>query len=370
MKTEFGPNHPLAVKVWAKDLASEAMRRTWLNRFMGPSEDNIVQVKTELKRSAGSVIASGLKLQLIGDGILGDATLEGNEEALQFADDQILIDQLRHATRVKGRMTEQRVPYNLRRESRDSLADWWARRWDTIGALHLTGYTPANTTPALTGGNTILAPSANRIIRPNGKTTDQSLDSADVFDLRLLDLAKIMAEQSRLDGDLLGAAQPIRPVRVDGNDYYVAFLHDFQVHDLRQSQWWTEIQLAAMQGGDVRDNPIFSGALGVYNGIILHKWSRLPQGVHSTTGAPVPNTRRAVLAGAQALSVAFGSDNSETRFTWVEEMFDYGNQFGVSAGSIFGMKKNRFIPSDRVGAAEDFGAVVISTWAENPVPAA
>ncbi|UNY40284.1 major capsid protein [Paracoccus phage vB_PmaP_KLEP18-1] len=369
MKTEFGPNHPLAVRVWAKDLAREAMTRTWLNRFMGESEDSLVQVKTELRKGAGDQITAGLKMQLLGDGILGDATLEGNEEALQFADDAIRIDQLRHATRTKGRMTEQRVPYNLRRESRDSLADWWARRWDLIGALHMTGYTPANADPGLTGANTILAPSSGRIIRAGGRATDEALTSADVFTLTLLDLAKVQAKKSRLDAGNGNLLMPIRPIRVDGKDYYVAFLHDYQVHDLRQSQWWTEIQLAAMQGGDVRDNPIFSGALGVYNGIVLHEWSRLPNGVNSTTGAAVPNTKRAVLAGAQALSVAFGSENSETRFTWVEEMFDYGNQFGVAAGSIFGMKKNRFTPSDRSTTGQDFGTIVISTYAADPVPA-
>lgn len=69
------------------------------------------------------------------------------------------------------------------------------------------------------------------------------------------------------------------------------------------------------------------------------------------------------------MTVAFGSSNSATRYTWNEEMFDYGNQFGVSAGAIFGMKKNRFIPSDRSSTGEDFGTVVISTYAADPVPA-
>lgn len=366
-KTEFGVNAPLAVKLWSKDLANEAMRRTFFGKFMSEGEDSVFQ-KDRTEKGAGDQITSGLVMQLVGDGILGDATLEGNEEALQFADDAVRIDQLRHASRTKGRMTEQRVPYDLRRKSRDALADWWARKFDVIAANHLTGYTPANADPGNTGANTILAPSPSRIIRPNGKTTDQSLVAGDEFTLNLLDLAKIQAEKSRLDAGT-GTAMPIRPISVDGEDMYVAFLHDYQVHNLRNSTWWTEIQLAAMQGGDVRDNPIFSGALGVYNGIVLHKWSRLPNGVHSTTGAPVPNTRRAVLVGAQAMTVAFGSSNSATRYTWNEEMFDYGNQFGVSAGAIFGMKKNRFIPSDRSSTGEDFGTVVISTYAADPVPA-
>ena len=134
-KTEFGVNHPLAVKLYSKKLATEAIRRTFFGKFMGTGKSSIVQELTDLKKSAGDQITCGLRVQLQGDGVQGDATLEGNEEALQFYDDKIIVDQLRHATRVKGKMTEQRVPYNLRDESYDGLADWWANRMDQMVPL-------------------------------------------------------------------------------------------------------------------------------------------------------------------------------------------------------------------------------------------
>ena len=145
------------------------------------------------------------------------------------------------------------------------------------------------------------------------------------------------------------------------------FLHDYQVHDLRTntaSGQWLDIQKAAMQGGDVRDNPIFTGALGIYNGVVLHKASRVTTGVNSSTGAAITTARRAVLCGAQAVCIAFGSGNGATRYTWNEEMFDYGNQFGVAAGSIFGLKKTKYVPENNSSTnAEDFGTVVVSTYA-------
>src|SRR5258708_36456997 len=55
--------------------------------------------------------------------------------------------------------------------------------------------------------------------------------------------------------------------------------------------------------------------------------------------AAVTNVRRSVFCGAQAAMMAFGRDSGPEKFTWVEELFDYGNQLGVSAGLIFGMKK-------------------------------
>lgn len=368
-QTTFGVGHPLAVSVWSKDLAAEAFRKTFIGKFIGDTEDALIYEKTDLKKSAGDNITCGLNVQLQGDGISGDATLEGNEEALQFYDDNLRIDQLRHATRIKGRMTEQRVPYDLRRVSRDRLSDWWATRMDVAFFNHICGNT-AVTNTIFTGSNSTIAPSANRIIRAGNHANDQSLTASDRFDLTYIDVARNYAETASIANN---TGPLIRPIKYEGSDYYVMFLHDDQVFDLRTNTstgQWQDIQKAALMGGDVSGSPIFSGALGIHNGVILHKAARVTQGVHSTAGTAVANTRRAVLCGAQAAAIAFGSENGATRFTWVEEMFDYGNQFGVSAGCIWGLKKTKYIPADNSATnAEDFGTIVVSTFASRPVAA-
>jgi N4-gp56 family major capsid protein len=367
-KTEFGVNHPLAVKVWSKSLTSEAYRRTFIGKFIGQGEDSLIQEKVDLKKSAGDQITVGLNVQLTGAGVQGDATLEGNEEALSFYDDSLLVNQLRHATRTKGRMTEQRVPYNLRKVSKDRLADWFGQRMDVAFFNQICGNTAQSNT-LYTGNNATIAPSTNRIIRAGNQSNDQSLTSADTFTLELIDIARQRAETASTDAS---TGPLVRPLRMEGNDHYVMFLHDYQVHDLRTNTstgQWLDIQRAAMQGGDVTKNPIFTGALGMYNGVILHKASRVTQGVNSSTGAADTTSRRAVLCGAQAATIAFGSSNGATRYTWVEEMFDYGNQLGVAAGSIFGLKKTKFIPADDSSTnAEDFGTVVVSTYATAATP--
>lgn len=367
-ETDFGVNHPLAVKLFSKQLATEAYRRTFIGKFIGEGEDSLIQEHVDLKKSAGDQITCGLNVQLQGDGIQGDATLEGNEEALEFYDDAIVVNQLRHATRTRGRMTEQRVPYNLRATSRDRLADWWAQRMDTSFFNQVCGNT-AETDTKFTGNNATIAPSTNRKLVAGGQSNDEDLTSADTFTLELIDIARQRAETASVTAD---TGPLVRPIRIEGNDHYAMFLHDYQVHSLRTNTstgQWLDVQRAAMQGGDVTKNPIFTGALGVYNGVVLHKASRVTQGVHSSTGAAVANTRRAVLCGAQAAMIAFGSENGATRYTWVEEGFDYKNKLGVAAGSIFGLKKTKFIPSDDSSTnAEDFGAVVVSTYAAAATP--
>lgn len=369
-QTNFGPNHPLAVKVWSKKLAVEARRRTYFSKFVGTKASSLIMEKTELKKSAGDQITCGLRVQMTGDGVVGDGTLEGNEEALQFYDDSIIIDQLRHAGRSKGKMSEQRIPYNIRQENMDGIADWWARRNDTALFNHLCGNT-AETRAAYIGHNTVTAPTANRILRAGNQANDESLISTNTFKLQHIDVAKQKAITANTTD---GTGPVIRPIRMNGLDWYVMFLHDYQVTDLRtdvnsNGLDWQDLQIAAMQGGDIKDNPIFTGALGAYNGVILHETPYVTNGVSSADGTAVANTKRAVLCGAQAAMCAYGGDSGPSSFSWKEELFDYQNQLGVSGGSIYGIKKCVYTPEDDSSTnAEDFGTVVTSTYAAPATP--
>ena len=85
--SSYGTNHPMAVKVWAKKLFVEALKQTKFSRFLGNTPSSVVQRRTELSKGPGDRITIGLRLQLAQAGIAGDATLEGNEEALALYTD-------------------------------------------------------------------------------------------------------------------------------------------------------------------------------------------------------------------------------------------------------------------------------------------
>jgi len=361
-KTEFGVNHSLSNKLWSKLLQTEAIRKTWIGKFIGSGKDALIMEKVDLRKQAGDKITCGLVIQLGGDGTQGDATLEGNEESMVYFNDSLFVDQLRHAVRVNGRMTEKRVPYNMRENARDLLSDWWAVRMDISFANQITGNL-VQTDTKYTGNQVTIAATTNRIFRPNSRATDQALVAGDEMSLELVDFAKEKAITANT-GDSTGPL--LRPIMYEGSEMYVMFMHDYQVTDLRTSTstgQWLDIQKAALQGGDISKNPIFSGALGVYNGVILHSWNRLPLGVHSTTSAAVASTRRAVMCGANAAMIGFGGDNSDTRYNWVEKKFDYDNQLGVSAGAIWGLKKSVYAPESGSTNQEDYGTMVVPTYA-------
>ncbi len=356
--TQFGVNHPLAVKLFSKKLLHEALKDTYINQFMGKGSDSIFQLNPELKE-VGDQLTYGLRMQMSGDGVQGDATLEGNEEALVFHSDSILINQLRHATRSSGKMSEQRVPYSMREEARQGLSDWFADRMDISMFNQIAGNTNQTDTK-FTGNNATVATDTSHWIYSTNDG-EASLSASSVFSLSLLDKAVVKAK-------LL--SPKMRPVKVNGENKYVCWLHPYQVYQLRASSdasgtprgQWLDIQKAAIQGGQISKNPIYTGALGEYNGVVLHESTRVPWGTAATNTAHpkaaigVTSVGRAIFAGAQSGVLCTGKQTKAgLDASWYEEMFDYGNQLGVAGGLIFGIKKSVF-------NSANFGAIVISTF--------
>jgi N4-gp56 family major capsid protein len=349
--TSFATGDALAVKLWSKKVSVEALKQTWVYKFMGKDDNSIIQVFDDTQKSAGDRIRVPLRRLLGGTGVSGDATLEGQEERISYFSDDIFINQLRHAVREGGRFSRQLVPFSVREHARLSLQDWWADRIDTWFFNQLCG-NAAQTDVRYTGMQTAIAADADHQIYAGAATTDASLSNSATykFTLTLLDVAVEKAKTLTV---------PIRPVMVGGEAKYVAFLHPYQVTDMRTNTstgQWFDIQKAAMQGGQISKNPIYTGALGEYNGVIMHSSTRIP-GFSAGTALSADHGRIAVFCGAQAMGAAFGRGHSPERYEWVEDYFDYDNQFGVAAGCIGGMKKMIFNGSD-------FATITIRTFAQ------
>ena len=351
--TSYGVNDALAVKLWAKRLFAEALKETFINDLMGTGSDSVIQIKSETNKSEGDQITIGLRAQLAGAGVQGDGTLEGNEEALTTYSDTVVIDQLRHAVRSAGKMSEQRVPFSVRNEAKLGLQDWWADRLDTWFFNQVCGYTPQTDT-RYTGNQATAAPgTSSQIWSESGTSSDADLDNVgDNMTLAVIDAAVVLAKTRTL---------PIRPATIRGRKCYAFIMHPYQVRDLRQAssgQTWMDIQRALVEGGfkSEKESPIFKGGsmVGYYNGCLLLESTRVTQGAVTTTADT--DTRRAVLLGAQAAAFAYGQKNGATEMSWVEEMFDYENQLGVSAGMIAGLNKLQF-------NGYDHGVIVASTYA-------
>jgi N4-gp56 family major capsid protein len=358
--TDFGVNDALAVKLWSRTLSLQSLDATDIKPLIGDDENSIIQHKTETSKGPGDKVTYGLQIQLQGDGFTENELAEGNGESLAIYSDSILINELGHVVGVKSENTidQQRVPFNMRAQARLGLKDWWAKRFSVSFFNVVAGNTvQANT--KYTGLQAATAPTStgNRIIRQNSYTDDASLTSNDTFTIDLIDKAKEQAISPPLDSNSLPTIPRIRPVMVDGSEKYVVYLHDYQVTSLRTntgSGQWLDITKAAYMG-DGNKSPIYSGALGEYNGCVLRRSIDLPNAV-ANAGTVVASTKRAVLLGAQAAMIGFGQKNAPAKLRWNEELFDHKRRLEVSAWSIWGLKKTLF-------NSIDFGTVVISTYA-------
>lgn len=363
--TNIPVNDALAVKLWSKVLDHEALKFTDIGRLIGKNPNSIIHQKTETQKGAGDQITFGIRMQLTGAGFTENQVAEGNGESLTMYSDSLVINELGHVVGVKSKNTidQQRVPFNLRDEAKGGLSDWYAKRYSVSFFNQMCGYT-VQTDIRYTGLNAVTAPSTTRIIRQSGRASDDLLVAGDEFTLDLVDKAKELATTT---------TPPIRPVTFSGGsmgmggrrdfnktltDRFVMYLHPYQVSAMKRNtstgQWQDLIKAAYM--GSSAAFPIYNGAIGEHNSVVLRAAFDVTNGVSAADGTAVTTVKRAVLLGGQACMMAFGQDNGPSKYRWNEELFDHKRRLEVSAWTIHGLKKTRY-------NSVDYGTIVVSTYA-------
>ena len=315
----------LIMEGWAKDTWESGLDKSFFEKFMGNSAEHIIHVKEELKKEAGDTIHIGLLMPLQGSGVFGDATLEGNEEQMIYRDFSVKIDQVRNGIRLKGKMEEKRTQLNMRKDAKVALSKWMST---TIDKTFFKKFSEN--------------PTADRIIYGGTATSENSIGTTDTFSADLIKKAKLLAQADE--------RTMVKPITVGGIDEtYVMVIDQWQAHALKKDPDWIEAQKFANVRGE--KNPIFSGNLGVYDGVVVHQCNRV---VNTPTGSGGIPLGHALFLGAQAGVFALGGSPF-----WEEDSFDYKNKFGVSFGHIFGIEKTQF-KYDGVNLT-DFGVINVLT---------
>jgi len=388
---------PIAVTLYSEMTYAQAIRYTTATKLcaVGLSKDdpsNFVQYFEETANKSGDQIKYDLIYNVFGPGIAGDNVIAGSEVPLTFDQDTLVINQLRQAILLKGMMSQQRVPFSLRDKAKNTDSNWLRQMFNyglmnqaagNVGATRLpyVGTSGADSGQFnYTGMQTPLEPSSDHQIFPGGSPDEVTVGTDPKFAFTL----DIIPDAVALMQGTLNI--PIKPVIVNDLEINgVAFLDHLMVKDLKKQYdqgQWGNIMGMAMQGGQVQGNPIFTGALGIFDNVILHQDTYLPWGDGLTsktnqvldpktkTLIPAPNSLynysyatknigRGVILGAQAIALAVGmadgTADAPLRVKWVEEPLDANNQLRVTAGMIFGFKKTQF-------GGSDYGLVEFSTF--------
>lgn len=259
-------------------------------------------------------------------------------------------------------MTRKRTLHDLRAVARKRQSEWWARVFDELFFMYLSGARGVNTEfvfpTTYTGfaNNSFTAPDSDHIIYADG-TTKGTCEVGNTMDLTEID--KAVAYATMMGGGIQEVPK-ISPINIDGEKHYVCLMNPWQVYDVRKNSstgQWLDIQKAAA-GAEGRSNPIFKGGLGMYNNVVLHEHEALIRFSDYGNGGAV-EACRALFMGTQAAVCAFGSPGSGLRFDWNEESRDNGNQAVITTATIFGIKKVTF-------NSKDFGVMAIDTAAKKP----
>jgi len=377
---------PAEVTAWSHRTFTQALRSCTGARLMAAGlnprdQTNFVQWFDELSKGPGSSVVFPLVPNPTGKGVIGDAPMAGQGTPLKPFTDKIYIDQYRKMVQLVGRMSQQRVAYSERNQAKVGLANYHKDALDISLFNQACGNT-FQTFAGYTGLNAVSAPDSSHWFFANDKANEANLTSSDTFHPFYIDQFVAMAQG--------GLPFPIKPVVIKGVEIQgVLFLTQWQVRDLKATfgeGGWGAIYQAAIQGGQITGNPIFTGAIGFRNNVVIHQDTRVVWGDTSQNqvfdpvtqtmqpaptalGAPatgVMSVNRAVFLGAQAIGYASGAiegpDGKPLRVTWNEELHDGANQLWIYAGMIGGLKKLRFMNMD-------YATVVCSTWGQPTQPA-
>jgi len=370
-------------------------------RFQSVNEMPIVRCM-DLTKQAGDEVTFDLINPIGGKPIMGENVAEGRGDAMSFSQDSLRINQCRKPISAGGAMTQQRTPHQLRRLARALGLNYMQRLEDQLNLVHLAGARGfANdiewAVPLASDGdfasicvNSVKAPTKNRHFMSTGDGIEPiaagssaiTIVTTDVMNIDVID-----AIRTKLDGMPL----PPPPVRfkddqmANDSPMRVLLVSSEQYTSIVKSTNFRTFQAQAMARAQMaKNNPLFMGEAGLWNGILIVKmpkpirfyagdeikWCASNTSTTETTGDLVPSgfstthaVDRAILLGGQALAEAYGkARQTGNPYFWSEKELDHGDKLEVLIGMVGGKSKTRFLINH--GTQEeytDFGVMAIDT---------
>lgn len=411
---------PQAVKVQSAGLFAASMQRqTTLNRLTGKlpqqadaeatlrrqSGNQLPIVRCQdLSKTAGDEITFDLINPIGGKPIMGERYAEGKGDRMDFSQDSLRINQTRKPISAGGKMTQQRTPHQLRSLAQALGHDYMTRLEDQLSLVHLAGSrgfandvewavplaSDADFTDIVV--NPIKAPTRNRHFMSTGSGIETikasgneiTIATTDVMNIDLVDALRTKLDSMplppppvRFEGDQMSQDAPMR-VLLCSSEQYTSLV--------RSTNFRTWQANAMARSQMAKQNPLFMGEAGLWNGILIVK---MPKPIRFYSGDSLrwcPSTTsnaetstdlvpaafagagfavdRALLLGGQALAQAYGKfRQSQGSYFFSEKELDHGDKLEILLGMIGGTSKVQFL-IDHGGAQKeytDFGVMAIDT---------
>lgn len=322
-------------ELWDSNFFTSYVRSNRFKRYMGTTENSIIQIKDDLTKKAGDGITIPLITELSGAGQTGNGLLEGNEEALGNYGHKLDIGTIRHAVAVTDN-DQQFTGIPLRDAGREMLKMWAMSklRTDIITALGSIGGIAYGTATA-GQRNAWLVSNSDRVMFGDGSVGGYTTLASDIalvtsamkLTKETVSKAKARAEQ---------ATPKIRPVTVgEDSETFVMFVDARAFRDLK-IDLATTLQNAQERGDG---NPLWNDGDLMWDGVVIRKIQEIAS--LGTVGATSALISPYYLVGAQALGVAWAQRTKSTTDTR-----DYGFVKGVGIHEMRGVEKLQYNSKD------------------------
>ena len=307
----------LVPKVWVKKVWHEGVKDSYFDKFTAMDGSNVVHQNKDLTNVKGDSVVFGLMMNLNGSGVEGNQKLAGAEDTLNIYDFTVQTKLIRNAV-SRFEADDQKTQYDMLKEIKGALKQWLAD-WQDNKLIAKLSASP-------TSGETLYASSAG---------TQASITANDKLTTTLISRAKRKAQMH---------GPKVQPIKVDGMDKFIMLVSPWAARDLKDDAKW----LAAQQNANVRGskNPIFTGALGEYDGVILYEYERV---LNDNTGASSANVCHNLLLGKQAACFAVARPAKH-----IEQTDDYGNIAGNGIAFYGAIEKSKF-------NSKDYGVINVMT---------
>lgn len=368
--TDLDLTNPAVKLIWDTSLMVGVAKRTPIINddygLIGDSENNLIQRKRDIFREGGTRATVTLVRELQDPPLYGNEEARNREEGLRLPTFPFEINQVRKPVAMRGRITPKRVSWNVWKTTQEQLARYWAPLMECGLLLHGAGITTNVSTAnekfhngaflGNTFSNAPRTPDSAHIMRVHEHASDDlvALDKSATIDLDVVSALVAKAKSLPL---------PIRPATIHGRELYVLFVHHYQTAHLKKNSRWLAMMRDTIKGGAIDGNPLWHGALGIYDGVLWIETPHIPPGVDGS-GNRVANVRRAIFAGAQAFVIGLAKEHSsETDFITDLESWDYNNNKGMAAALIAGFACPYFSVEEQA-TTEDYGKIVVPSYAK------
>lgn len=272
---------------WDRKVRDDRIQREFWSRFEGKEGTmSAVISKNDFKKEAGDKIWMETLSELYAAPTTGESTLQGGEEKYGINQFYVTIELYRHAVAVTQKLQQQEIISSINRAA-PKLGRYFAKLYDEFAFAEL--LSPSNATAATMG------------------TAQASLSNTDRLTPDVLDAIKL--------GLIRRGALPIEAKINEYGEYlevYGVVIDEVSAFHLQTNSTFRQTIRDALPRNT--KNPMFTGALGMWNNLVLYQYRGIHQGCHQgTPQRPENAVASAVTASDTTITVGTVADRDYTK---------------------------------------------------------